>query len=187
MKNLTFLFLSLLFFAACQSSTDELASPDGTLKIDQRSNQPRPFTATISGSLNPSSAPTACTGDLPGLALLDYSVSGNATHMGKLNANSSTLHHDDCDLSFATMLLSTNVSGQLAAANGDLIYYTGADVINVFNLLTASGSTGPITGTWTIDGGRGRFEEASGSFTINGVVDFATLSFTATAIGTITY
>lgn len=186
MKNLSFILLCVLFFAACDSS-DDLASPYRNSSIGQRSEQPRPFEATLSGALDPNSAPTACTGDLPGLALLDYSISGNATHLGNLNAELTTLHHDNCNLSFETALLTTSVSGQLVSANGDLIYYTGDDVINVFNLLTGSGTTGTINGTWTISGGTGKFENASGSFTISGEVDFTTFSFSVEADGTITY
>jgi hypothetical protein len=184
MKNLTLIIFSLLAFAACQEA-DEIASPAGTPSIEQRS-QTRPFHADLSGSLNPDSAPTACTGDAP-LALLDYFITGNATHMGQLNASQSNLHHDDCNLNVATMLLTTGVSGQLIASNGDAVYYTGDDAIDVFNFLTGQGPNGPITGTWTITGGTGRFEDASGTITINGIVDFATLSFTAEADGTITY
>lgn len=183
MKNLSLIALCFMVLASCQQA-DELVAPGGLSFIEQRSQQARPFHADLSGALDPNSLPTACTGDLP-LALLDYTLSGNATHLG--NLSSSYLHHDDCNLSFATMLLTTNVSGELAAANGDLVYYTGADVINVFNLLTGSGSTGPITGTWTITGGTGRFEGATGSVTLNGLVDFTTLNFTAEANGTITY
>lgn len=183
MKNLSLIALCFMLLASCQK-TDELVSPDGSSKIVHRSEQARPFHATLAGALNPNSAPTACTGDLP-LALLDYTLSGNATHLGILN--SSFLHHDDCDLSLATMLLTTGVSGELVAANGDVVNYSGEDVINVFNFLTGSGPNGPITGTWTITGGTGRFENASGSITIDGIVDFATLGFTAEANGTITY
>ena len=186
MKNLTLLAAVLMILGSCQS--DDLATPDGSSRISVRAQQQtRPFVATLTGALNPDSAPTACTGDLPGLALLDYSISGNATHFGNLRVAESSLHHEDCDLSFETALLTTNVSGQLVAANGDLIYYTGEDVVNVFNLLTQSGTTGAINGTWTITGGTGRFEDASGSFNISGLVDFITFGFNATAEGTITY
>ena len=187
MKNLSLLALLLMLLASCQQS-DELATPDVSSKINPRAQQQtRPFEANLSGSLNPGSAPTACTGDLPGLALLDYFVSGTALHFGNLNTELSTLHHEDCDLSFETALLTTSVSGQLVASNGDMIFYSGEDVINVYNLLTASGTTGTIEGTWTIEGGTGRFEDASGSFTISGTVDFITFGFTAQAEGTITY
>ena len=185
MKNLSLITLFLMLLASCQPA-DELVTPDGLSQIVQRSQQERSFQANLSGALDPNSVPTACSGDLP-LALLDYAISGNATHLGKLNTNLSILHHDDCNLSLATMLLTTGVSGQLAAANGDLVYYTGEDVINVFNLLTGSGPNGPITGTWAITGGTGRFVGASGSVTINGIVDFATLNFNAEVNGTITY
>ena len=186
MKNLSLIALFLFLLASWQQA-DELATPGALSQINQRSEQARPFNANFSGALDPNSAPTACSGDLQPLLLLDYFISGNATHLGNLNAELSNLHHVNCDLSFATALLTTSVSGQLVAANGDAIFYTGDDVINVFNLLTASGTTGTITGSWTITGGTGRFEGASGSFTINGLVDFLTFGFSATAEGTITY
>lgn len=185
MKNLSLIALFLMVLASCEQA-NEVVSPETLSPIGQRSQQPRPFNADVSGSLDLTSAPTACTGDLP-LALLDYTLSGNATHLGNMDADLSILHHDDCDLSFATMLLTTSVSGQLAAADGDLVYYTGDDVINVFNLLTGSGPNGPITGTWTITGGTGRFEGATGTLTLDGLVDFTTLNFTAEVEGNITY
>jgi hypothetical protein len=79
------------------------------------------------------------------------------------------------------------VEGQLAAANGDLLFYTGEDVLDVFNLITGSGPTGTITGVWTVTGGTGRFEGATGSFAIAGPVDFNTMTFHFTGEGTITY
>jgi hypothetical protein len=185
MKNLIFILLSVLLNAACNSSSDELASPASS-PIGSRSQQARAFHATLSAALNPNSAPTACSGALP-LALLDYTISGNATHLGILNSTLSFLHHIDCDLNLETATLSTNVNGQLVGANGDLIYYSGQDVINVYNFLTGSGPNGPITGTWTITGGTGKFVGATGSVTLSGLVDFTTLSFTAAADGTITY
>lgn len=185
MKDLSLIALFLMLFAGCQQA-DELASPGNSQGIDLRSQHARPFNATLSGTMDPNSSPTVCSGDLPGLALLDYAITGNATHLGNLNSGS-TLHHNNCDLSFATALLTTSVNGQLVAANGDMIYYSGDDVVNVFNMLTASGTTGDINGTWTITGGTGRFEGASGSFTISGLVDFITFGLSAEANGTITY
>jgi putative hemolysin len=185
MKNLLFILLSVTLLAACQSSSDELVSPDASSKIVQRST--RAFHANLSAAIDPNSAPTACSNTGGQLAVLDYFISGNATHLGLLNTNLSTLHHDDCDLNGETLDLSTSVSGQLVGANGDKITYTGEDVINVFNFLTNSGPNGPITGTWTITGGTGRFVGASGSFTISGLVNFTTLGFNVVADGTITY
>ena len=148
----------------------------------------RPFKATLNAavdinSLNP---PTTCSGVIP-FAAPDFLLSGNATHMGQINAQLSRLHHVSCDVSIVTMLLTTNVSVELAAANGDIIYCSGNDVIDVSKLLTQTGTTGTISGTWTITGGTGRFNGASGSFTINGLVDFVTNTFNCECIGTVNY
>jgi len=184
MKNLFFILLSVLFLAACNSSSDELASPSSAA-ITTRSQQARAFYGNLAGALNVNSAPTACTGLFP-LAVVDYFMSGNATHLGNLNA-SSFLHHDDCNVDVTTFLLTSSVSGHLVGANGDWIEYTGQDTVNIFNYATNSGPNGPIYGTWTITGGSGKFTGATGSFRINGLVDFATLGFNVVADGTITY
>ena len=184
MKSLFFLLLSVLFLAACNSSSDELASPSAS-PIDSRSQQARAFHGSLAGALNVNSAPTACTGLFP-LAVVDYFMSGNATHLGNLNAES-FLHHDDCNVDVTTFLLTSSVSGHLVSANGDWIEYTGLDTVNIYNYAFEAGPNGPITGTWTITGGSGKFANASGSFRINGLVDFATLGFNVAADGTITY
>jgi hypothetical protein len=100
----------MLFLAACNSSSDELASPESAA-ISSRSQQARAFHGNLAGALNVNSAPTACTGLFP-LAVVDYFMSGNATHLGNLNA-SSFLHHDDCNVDVTTFLLTSNVSGHL--------------------------------------------------------------------------
>ncbi len=186
MKKLSLIVLTLMVLGSCQQA-DELVSPTGGENIVQRSQNPRPFKAILQSSVNPGNPLTACSGDIPGFAIPAHFLAGQATHFGALNVNLSTLHHDDCDLSFATMTLTTGVSGQLAASNGDLVYYTGEDVIDVSNLLAGTGTTGSIEGTWTITGGTRRFEGASGSFTISGLVDFVSGTFSAEANGTITY
>lgn len=183
MKNLGLFAFAVMLFTACQS--DDLATPFDPSEVTARAARTRTFNATLDGIVNPAGEFTACTGDVP-VSAADYFLTGNVPHFGNLNS-SSGLHHESCNLSIATMLLTTSVSGQIVAANGDLVYYTGDDVVNVFNLLTASGTTGPITGTWTINGGTGRFEGASGSITISGLVDFTTFNFRVEANGTINY
>ncbi len=188
MKSVSLFALLLLLLTSCQQ-TDELATPAESQKIGQRSQSARVFKATLQSSVNadPSIPLTQCSGDLPNFGIPDHFLAGQATHMGQLNPVMSTLHHDNCNLSFTTMTLTADVSGQLTASNGDVVYYSGEDVINVFNLLTGAGTTGTINGNWTITGGTGRFEDASGTFTINGMVDFVTGAFSAEAAGTITY
>ena len=184
MKNLTFIAFSVLLLAACQTSSDEMVTPGATSSIAQRSNQPRTFHANLTGTADFTSTPTICSIEA-GIGVFDYAISGNATHLGNLIASASILHHETCSIS--GLLLTTTVSGDLVASNGDLISYTGEDIIDITNFALNSGPNGPITGTWTITGGTGRFEDASGSFTISGLVDFTTFNFTAVADGTITY
>jgi len=107
--------------------------------------------------------------------------------MGLIDPAQSTLQHTSCDLSFATALLTNTVDGHVTAANGDMIFYTGNDTIDVFNLLTGADSLGTIKGAWTITGGEGRFAGATGSLKVNGPVNFNTSTFSGTGVGTITY
>jgi len=192
MKKITTLALAVMFLAACSKDNEITPGTTGSNNSTsgtQKSQVARSFSATLNATADtdPSIPPTSCSGDLPGFSAPDFLISGTSIHMGSINLQSSRLHHNSCDLSFTTALLTTNVSGQLSAANGDLIYYSGNDVVNVFSLLTQTGTTGDITGVWTITGGTGRFAGASGSLTINGVVDFATNSFSCECVGTINY
>ncbi len=195
MKNLSILIAAVLLLGSCRKDVDDLKisgseqSGSAMIKENQNSLVTRPFKASLFSTVdtNPAIPPTACSGDLPGFANPGYFLHGNATHLGTLIASSSRGQDVTCNLSFTTMLLTTTVSGQLAASNGDLIYYTGSDIIDASGFLTQTSTTGTITGTWTITGGTGRFNGASGSFTINGPVDFITGTFSFEAAGTITY
>jgi len=191
MKKIQFLAVAILFVTSCSKENDMRPASSGTTQelTSAKVSIQRPLTINLSSAadVNSTNPPTACSGDLPGFAVGDLLLNGYATHLGQLIGAQSKLHHDNCDLSFTTALLTTGVSGQLAANNGDLVYFSGNDIINVFNLLTQSGPTGTISGDWQITGGTGRFTGASGSFTLTGTVDFATSTFTGTGIGTIVY
>ena len=192
MKKLTIIPLAAILLLACSKEVKEQQdSLQATLASQpaNKSQTTRAFMASLYSSVdtNPSIPPTACSGDIPGLANPGYFLHGNATHLGELSWQQSRGQDIACNLSFASMLLTTTVSGQLAAANGDLVYYTGADEIDASTFLSGAGTAGTIQGVWTITGGTGRFVGATGSFTIYGPADFATGTFRFEAVGTITY
>ena len=193
MKSIKIIALATMFLTACEKDMNDITPGEmeqtasstysGKVKVT------RPFSVNLFTSVdtNPAIPPTPCSGDLPGFANAGYFLNGTATHTGLIQPSQSRGQDVSCNLSFATALLTTSVAGQIAAANGDLIYYTGNDEINVFGLLTGTSTTGTITGLWTITGGTGRFEGATGSFPISGPVDFVTGTFSFAGTGTITY
>jgi len=192
MKKLTIIILSAVLFNACSKDSDQ--SSTSREEVLNQSAQASPVTREFRGQFqssidpDPSIPPTPCSGDLPGLANPGHFLHGNAIHLGEVIWQQSRLQDVSCNLSFATGQLTTSISGQFAASNGDLIYYTGNDVLDVTNLLTGNtGQPGTIQGTWTITGGTGRFAGATGSLTISGPVDFTTMTFSFEAVGTITY
>ena len=193
MKKLTLIMLSLALFAACSKESDDMATPmsssNSGIEKSLAAPRTRPFEAILSAAVdvNSTNPPTECSGNTP-FAAPDFVLTGEADHLGNLRV--STLHHDACDLTLSVppFLLTTSVSGQIVAANGDYITYTGNDVVDVTNYaLQQPNPTGSITGTWTITGGTGRFTGATGSFTIDGTVDFVTFTFTCVCLGTLTY
>lgn len=195
MKKIKIIALAIMLLTSCKKESNELSSAS-TLPVDVASNAmakktmvSRSFEISFYTTVDTNSSipRTSCTGDLPGFANAGVFLHGTATHLGLIDPLQSRLQDVNCNLSFATALLTTNIAGQMASQNGDLVFYTGNDEINVFNLLTGAGTTGTITGVWTITGGTGRFAGASGSFTINGPVDFTTATFSGTGVGTITY
>jgi hypothetical protein len=188
MKTIKIIALATVLLTGCSKESDDITPSSSTsVTAKTQAARPRPFEATLNAAVdvNSQNPPTACSGDAPFVAP-DFVLSGDADHMGNLNG---TLHHDACNLSLANipMLLTTSVSGHIVAANGDLINYSGNDVVDVTAFVTQTGTTGSITGTWTVTGGTGRFEGATGSFTINGTVDFVTNTFTCQCLGTVTY
>jgi hypothetical protein len=143
-------------------------------------------------TVNPASPTLECT--LPGvpfaIANSGYFLNGYATHLGQINSETSMGQDGSCNLSGSTLILTTTTAGQIVAANGDKITYTGDDEIDLVNVIINGGTTAAITGLWTITGGTGKFAGASGSFQINGIVDLTTAggpTFSITGNGTITY
>jgi hypothetical protein len=194
MKKIKIIAVAILFLTACSKDANDVnlgstSQSDLAAGSMQKTSVARPFKITFTTTVDPdpSIPPTPCTGDLPGLANAGLFIQGNATHLGQLQSTS-RLQDVTCNLSFTTALLTTSIAGQLVAANGDKVFFTGNDEINVLNLLLGHPELpGTITGVWTITGGTGRFVNATGSFTINGPVDFTTSSFSGEGVGTIVY
>jgi hypothetical protein len=190
MKKITFLLAAFAFFIACNKDSDEFSTSGVGQDVSLTPRTTKAFKASLQSSLNliPPVVLTVCSGDIPEFAIPDHFLAGQALHLGKLNGVLSTLHHDNCNISFADAELTTGVSGQITGANGDKITYAGDDVIDITALLIPSENTsGSITGHWTITGGTGKFAGATGSIDIAGTVDFTTNTFNAEATGTINY
>lgn len=106
-------------------------------------------------------------------------ISGTATHIGLIDAAQSFGRIQQCLFGPAPYQLTTRNRGQIAAANGDLMYFSSEDVTNVID--------GSFEGVVTLTGGTGRFMNSSGYVNIKGTVNFQTGSVQWTGSGTITY
>lgn len=198
MKKIAIFTLTIVLFTACRKDIQEMSS-DPKLQADLVSKTnpenvqvSRPFRVDFYSTVNLASPALTCS--LPGvpfaIANSGYFLHGNATHLGLINAETSMGQDGSCNLNASTFILSTTTAGQIVAANGDMITYTGNDAIDLNNIIFNGGTTAAITGLWTITGGTGRFARASGSFQINGIVDVTTAggpTFSITGEGTITY
>lgn len=173
MRKISIFALTILLLNACKKDVN------------------RPMRFEFQSSVNAASPTLTCT--LPGvpfaIANSGYFLQGTATHLGSINSTASKGQDGFCNLS-AAFILTTKTSGQIVAANGDKIIYSGDDIIDLNNVIANGATTAPITGVWTVTGGTGKFAGASGSFTINGVVNIAAEggpTFNITGEGTINY
>ena len=120
----------------------------------------------LHSSVDPSSPTLTCT--LPGvpfaIANSGYFMHGQATHFGNIDAVNSKGIDSYCNLN-GEFILTTQTAGQIVAGNGDKITYTGDDAINLQDVVFNGGLTAAFTGLWTITGGTGKYEGASGGGT----------------------
>jgi ABC-type transport system substrate-binding protein len=109
----------------------------------------------------------------PGIMFVDATGVGNATHLG--------LFTYDLQAEVSLPSLAASASATLIAANGDSIFGEGVGQ----GTPTGTPNIVSIVETYTITGGTGRFAGATGSFTVERLLDRATLVSSGTINGII--
>lgn len=183
-----------MLLAACKkdSSTDAFLMDDLASQKKGGKQVTRPMKIDIFSSPDPDFISSPCSNS-GFLRTSGFFVNGTATHLGKIDASNSPGEDVSCNFTVTTegrLVLETEVAGQITAANGDMIYYTGSDKLDLTEILTGVSPFGTIVGTWIITGGTGRFVGATGTLPIKGIIDASPPTggiFRATAEGTITY
>jgi hypothetical protein len=87
-------------------------------------------------------------------------LTGNVTHLGKINMEMSPFWVNSCNFGPGPTELTWAINGVVTSANGDSYSYTGDLLID--------GASLEITGFIHINGGTGRFKDAVGEATLNG-------------------
>jgi len=193
MKKMVMMAMAIMLLAACKkdSNTDSLLMGDIESKANGGKKVTRPMKIDIFSSPNPVFVPSPCVNGGGFLFTSGFFVNGNATHLGKIDAKNSLGEDVSCKfVPGERLILETEVAGQITAANGDIIYYTGSDKLDLTDILLSVSPFGTIVGTWTITGGTGRFVDATGTLPIKGIIDASPTTggiFRVTAEGTITY
>jgi hypothetical protein len=189
MRKFFMVALTLMLLSSCKKDAETTQTGSTPVAVSGKVSHSYPLKLNFytSEDPDPSIPPTACSGDLPNFANAGYFLHGTSTLLGQIQPTYSRGQDVTCNLSFATALLTTTVGGQITGADSDIIYYTGSDIINVLNLLTGAGTSGTITGVWTITGGTGKFAGATGSINISGTVDFLTKTLKFGGEGSISF
>jgi hypothetical protein len=157
--------VTLVLFLAALGSFGYVANAGGntvTTPDDQV-----PFTVTGTAAL------TAVTKLPGGLTQLDFSLVGNATHLGSFTGPGIRIQNKQGDFTSSGALISANevdsvflnISGQFASSDGNCVITS--------------------TGTYTVTGGTGAFANATGSGTIVTQIDLCARTASGIYSGTI--
>ncbi len=87
----------------------------------------------------------------------NWRLEGNLTHMGLIDADASSAVFSNCIVNIVAgipLTVASDGSIRVVGANGDALFLTGVQTLEVATLRA--------TGEWTVTGGTGRFEGASG-------------------------
>lgn len=169
--NLILSFIvALLLMIGC-SIQDSQLEDDVNLKSGNK--HPVPFNATFSVWSEPAT---------PG-PTIDLTVfgSGNATHLG----NSEVVVTET--ITTVTIPWTATASVVITAANGDELHFDYSSVIDPSALPPAGNGDLVIVGECVVNGGTGRFENATGTFIYNGIFNVISSTGTAHFSGTIKY
>jgi len=152
MKRIIFLLIGMLFIAS--GCSNEMLNTDSVLNeanLKQDISKMVPFKGEVFVSVDEY--------DADGLGIVGK-MSGYFSHLGKFNETKSIWTNISHDLSQFPPMITFVQDVAFCAANGDFLYgkYTG----------TMDWTTSEVYGTFVIDGGTGRFENASGQSNADG-------------------
>lgn len=160
-----FLVIALFLFAGCEK--DEMYTNDSYSELKSAHTKMVPLKANCY-SVN------TLMGDYD-LPLEGYLV-GTFSHLGKIIPEKSTW--TVTNLILTTEVWVGYVEGQLAAANGDLLFYSFTGTLDV--------TKNEYTAVVYYNGGTGRFEDCTGEASLTGHLDYDTASFIMKINGMIT-
>lgn len=185
MKKLMLVLAATLFLLACmKEQSSDLLQQKNELNVSnalEKNMVTRPMYVNFYASPDMTVDPVQCMPSQLGTFFVGggMKIYGTATHIGLVDADESFGRVTQCMFGPAAYQLSTRNEGQIAAANGDLMYFSSEDVTSVID--------GSLTGVVTLTGGTGRFMNSSGYVNIKGTVNFQTGAVQWTGAGTITY
>jgi hypothetical protein len=186
MKKLMFVMLaSLLIMFGCSKDDPVMEENDNSVSSENLKCKPLELTLPLkvwfSSIPDFSTPPVQCLPAEFGNVVVGGGgwIKGFATYIGKVNVDNSPWSTTGCNFGPNPGQVTQYIQGKITGANGHYFLYSGHS--------TATFADASLTGEMTINGGTGRFANATGTVTINGTVNFETGAATWTGRGTITF